>query len=88
VGVVDRLTFVHEDRYPALPGQLLDLGPVALAELDLHLVELDAGAAQPASDLAAAANQVRRRLAAVQRGHPPKSIGELNFTIEVYWPRS
>jgi hypothetical protein len=65
VRVVDDLVAVYEDGYPALPRQLLDLGPVALQEGHADLLELDARRAQAPRDLAAAADEVGRRLAAV-----------------------
>src|SRR4051812_14818062 len=37
------LVAVHQHWNPALPGQLVDLVTVALADRDPHLVELDAG---------------------------------------------
>ena len=59
VRVVDDLLAVHQHGHPALAGELLDLGPVALEERHAHLVELDPGGAQPARDLAAAADAGR-----------------------------
>jgi len=40
VRVVNHVIAVHEDRYPSLAGQLLDLRPVALQERDADLVEV------------------------------------------------
>jgi hypothetical protein len=63
---VDDLFPVYEDGYPALSGQLLDLGTVALEEGHAHLLELDARGAQAPGDLAAAADEVRGSLAPVE----------------------
>lgn len=69
MGVMDDLVAMYEYRYPALAGEILDFGPVALEEGYPHLLVVDAQAAQPACDLAAAADEVGRRLAAVKDGH-------------------
>ena len=56
VRVVDDLLAVHQDRHPALAGQLLDLGPVALEERNAHLLVLDVRRPQAPGHLAAPAD--------------------------------
>src|SRR5439155_22556520 len=74
-GVVDHLVLVHEHGDPPLAGQLVDL--VAVPPPDRHpdLLVVDARAPQPPGHLAARAEPVGRRLAAVQDGHGLRLTG-------------
>src|SRR6185503_3728707 len=67
VRVVDHVVSVHEDRYPSLPGQLLDLGPVAFQERNPDLVEVHLHRPHPASHLATSADQIGGCSAPIER---------------------
>src|SRR5947209_2420576 len=69
VGVVDDLVAVDEHWDDPLAGEILDLRAVSLADRDAHLVEVDSGAPQATCRLAARAEVVGRRLAAVEGCH-------------------
>ena len=51
MGVMDDLVAMHEYRYPALAGEILNFGPVALEEGHPHLLVVDAHVAQPRATL-------------------------------------
>src|SRR4051812_49565696 len=60
---------MHQHGHPALPGELLHLGPVALEVRHPHLLVVDVHRAQAPGHLAATADEIGRRLAAVEDGH-------------------
>src|SRR5215211_2592473 len=65
-GVADRLAADLQHGHDRLPGQLLDVGALAAQPRDPPLVGLDPAPRQLPRHLAARAQAVRRRLAAIQ----------------------
>jgi hypothetical protein len=67
--VADRLAVDHQHGHPSLISQRLDLVAIGAALRHDHLLERDALALERARHLPARAQPVRRRAAAIQRGH-------------------